>query len=434
MLSVGTPPPPLTRTRGGVPRPRRRSASRAAHLVVFLVVSIAPLGALSVACKGGDPSGPTTSDTSSAPPWDTSGAVAPPRPGMRWIPPGTLIVGTPLDVSPRVADAEMAGEQLVMSGFYIDIYPWPNEAGALPKANMSRDDAIALCDGVGKRLCSEIELERACKGPANTVYPYGNTYKPDACGTGGKRPLPPNGYNDGCVSAWGVSDLQGSVWVWTSSEWGRGTEGLVTLRGGNGEHGDIVGRCANGKGENADERREDIGLRCCAGPENTFQVMLTVDRGEPLKLRVKDEAMATTFEAVIHALPSLAEGTIGANASSKPPIAVKEPRVFDVERSWTWHPIGNEELLVGGGCAKAKPKKECGVLVAQLKSGALEPMAFVSTGSWQPILSPGESPRQLFIHGGDEGGAFRKRVSYEWGKVSIADKERKKKKGKRYVY
>ena len=25
-------------------------------------------------------------------------------------------------------------------------------------------------------------------------------------------------------------------------------------------------------------------------------------------------------------------------------------RGFDVERSWTWHPIGNEELLVGGGC------------------------------------------------------------------------------------
>ncbi|MFO0614504.1 MAG: SUMF1/EgtB/PvdO family nonheme iron enzyme [Polyangiaceae bacterium] len=386
------------------------------------------------ACKKSGESGSADADASATPPWATSGAGAPPRAGMRWIPPGTLIVGTPLDVSPRVADAEMAGEQLVMTGFYIDIYPWPNEAGALPKANLSRDEAVSLCTSAGKRLCSEIELERACKGPNNTVYPYGNTYKPDACGTGAKHPIPPNGYNDGCVSHFGVSDLQGSVWTWTSSDWGRGTEGLVTLRGGNSEHGEIVGRCANGSGAKPDERREDVGLRCCAGAENTFQIMLSVDRGEPLKLRVKDEAMAKTFEALIHAMPSLAEGLVGSLASSSPPIAVKEPRVFDVERSWTWHPIGNEELLVGGGCAKASPKRECGVLVAQLKSGELEPLAFVSTGSWQPILSAADTPRQIFVHGGDDNGAFRKRVSYEWGKVSIADKERKHKRGKRFTY
>lgn len=391
------------------------------------------------ACKKADNSAPADADSGPAPPWAASGEVAPPRAGMRWIPAGTLIVGTPLDVSPRVADAEMAGEQLVMTGFYVDIYPWPNEAGALPKANVSRDEAIALCEGAGKRLCSEIELERACKGPDNLVYPYGNAYKPEACGTNLKRAVPPNGYNDACVSPFGVADLQGSVWTWTSSEWGRGTEGLVTLRGGSSEHGEIVGRCANGSGAKPEEQRPDVGLRCCAGPENTFQIMLSVDRGEPLKLRVKDEAMAKSFEAVIHGLPSLAEGTVGAPASSPPPIVVKEPRVFDVERSWTWHPIGNEELLIGGGCATATPKKQCGVLVAARKAGELEAMAFVSTGSWQPILSAveasaGGSARQIFVHGGDEGGAFRKRLSYDWGKVSIADKERKRKRGKKYVY
>lgn len=421
MLGLGTRPLSLSSSKGGVPRGAWQPA-----LIVCVLVALG--------CKKGDNSAPADADSGPVPPWAVSGVVAPPRAGMRWIPPGTLIVGTPLDVAPRVADAEMAGEQLVMTGFYVDIYPWPNEAGALPKANMSRDEAIGLCESVGKRLCSEIELERACKGPDNLVYPYGNHYKTEACGTGGKRAIPPNGYNDACISPFGVADLQGSVWTWTSSDWGRGTEGQVTLRGGNGEHGEIVGRCANGRGAKPEDQGSDIGLRCCAGPENTFQIMLSVDRGEPLQLRVKDEAMAKTFEAVIHALPSLAEGTVGAPASSSPPIVLKEPRVFDVERSWTWHPIGNEELLVGGGCAKATPKKECGVLVAQLKAGELEAVAFVSTGSWQPILSAADSARQIFVHGGDEGGAFRKRVSYEWGKVSIADKERKHKRGKKYVY
>ena len=42
---------------------------------------------------------------------------------MVWIPPGVLIAGTPLDKLPRVADEEMAGEQVVMRGFYVDVFP-----------------------------------------------------------------------------------------------------------------------------------------------------------------------------------------------------------------------------------------------------------------------------------------------------------------------
>ena len=62
-----------------------------------------------------------TLGSASAPPWAVSPSdpAPPPIAGMVWIPKGTLIVGTPLDKTPRVADAEMAGEQVVMGGFYI---------------------------------------------------------------------------------------------------------------------------------------------------------------------------------------------------------------------------------------------------------------------------------------------------------------------------
>src|SRR5262245_42921851 len=104
-----------------------------------------------------------------AAPWPAETAEAEPRPGMIWIPPGVLIAGTPLDALPRVADEEMAGEQVVMHGFYIDVFPYPDEAGAIPTTSISQADASHLCAAQNKRLCTELELERACKGPSNTT-------------------------------------------------------------------------------------------------------------------------------------------------------------------------------------------------------------------------------------------------------------------------
>jgi hypothetical protein len=39
---------------------------------------------------------------------------------------------------------------------------------------------------------------------------------------------------------------------------------------------------------------------------------------------------------------------------------------------------------------------------------------------------------EFFLYGGDEMGAFRKKVSYEWGRILVGDKHRKRKlKGRR---
>src|SRR5262249_42464103 len=133
-----------------------------------------------------------------APPWPEPSAAPEPRPGMVWIPPGVLLAGTPPDRLPRVADEEMAGEQVVMHGYYIDVFPQPNEAGAIPTTNISQPEAAELCAGQGKRLCTELELERACKGPENLTYEGGDAYKPAACGTGVPRALTPNGFNTAC--------------------------------------------------------------------------------------------------------------------------------------------------------------------------------------------------------------------------------------------
>jgi formylglycine-generating enzyme required for sulfatase activity len=103
---------------------------------------------------------------------------------MHFIPSGALVVGTPENQLPRIADEEMAGLQLILKGFYIDTFPYPNEEGALPLTNVTQSEAARLCESRDKRLCGELEWERACKGPDNRTHAYGDHYRAEACFTG----------------------------------------------------------------------------------------------------------------------------------------------------------------------------------------------------------------------------------------------------------
>ena len=183
-----------------------------------------------------------------------------PRPGMVWIPPGVLIVGHAARRLPRVADEEMPGEQVVMRGFYIDTsIRTPNEVGAIPH---DQRDARRGARALRRRSRSASAPSSSSSAPARarrtTIYEYGDAYKAAAAArTGSTRSLVPNGVNAGCQSAFGVHDLHGGVWSWTSSDLGRAaapSPDLVTIRGGNGVQGELIGRCANGRG--AEARRD----------------------------------------------------------------------------------------------------------------------------------------------------------------------------------
>ena len=108
------------------------------------------------------------------------------------------MAGTPPEQFPRRADAEMRGEQVILRDFFIDKYPYPNEEGAIPKTNVTQPQAAAICADAGKRLCTELEWERACKGTRNTTYPYGNKYRAEICKTGSASRMLPAGLNYGC--------------------------------------------------------------------------------------------------------------------------------------------------------------------------------------------------------------------------------------------
>jgi formylglycine-generating enzyme len=354
--------------------------------------------------RGADPAAPDSAVLVSAP-----SAVAPgaPRPGMSWIPSGMLHAGSALDDVPRVAEAEMPGVDVPMGGFYIDLLPWPNEGGAIPTTNVTRDEASRLCQEKGKRLCTELEWERACKGPQNLRYEYGATYDPAACGAGLSADTTarrPSGAKTACVSGFGVREMHGGAWEWTDSSWKRGTNhGLVAERGGNDAAGELVTRCAYGRPAPPGEGSPSVGFRCCAGPRNDAEVDLDVKVGPP-------------FERTRQPVGSPPIAVLG-GAACGPPNA---PGACSIARAWTWRPSPNVELSVAGGCVGRDPAARCALAVSRTLGERVQTLAEVDTGREIPevVLVEGLD-RRIRVRGADLRGQFFREVTFVYGRVDV---------------
>ena len=195
------------------------------------------------------------------------------------IPAGTLLAGSSCDATPRITNEELPGTSVQLGEFNIDTYPYPNDPAKAPVTNVSRDEAAQMCASAGKRLCTELEWERACKGGSNQEYEYGKTFTAASCATVAAGAAPGAGSMGSraqCASSFGVHDMHGLVFEWTDSNWGRGTSGgLVTTRGGYGPNGELASRCANGQGRAPLEKAAVVGFRCCSGAKNTADVNIT---------------------------------------------------------------------------------------------------------------------------------------------------------------
>lgn len=166
-----------------------------------------------------------------------------------------------------------------------------SRAGVHPQAHVTLEQAQSACDRAGKRLCSDAEWMRACRGRAATKFPYGNSYDKTACNDRASSPFwklfgsePPasvlaspialnnprlnqqgglakTGAFSRCVSGYGAHDMVGNLHEWTSDPAG-------TFRGGYyrdaREHG--PGCLYVTKGHDAHYRDYSTGFRCCSAP------------------------------------------------------------------------------------------------------------------------------------------------------------------------
>jgi hypothetical protein len=329
---------------------------------------------------------------------------------MVWIPPGAFVAGTPTDVLPRIADEEMPGVQVVLHGFYIDQYAFPNEPGAIQTTNITRDEAKARCEAIDKRLCTELEWEAACKGPNSTTYEYGSAYNPSICAMSKTGTMAPTGSSAGCRSGFDVADLHGGAFEWTSSPWNRGESStLAVVRGGSGEPAEVVGRCANARARRPDKSYADVGFRCCAGEPNDAEVSLEVSRpSDPLK------AVARTPELV-----SLLEQGLPEKITQQ----LSETKPFRIDRIWKWYPIGNEEIVLGSGCAHPTAHALCGVVLMRIQNHQPQTLAFAPSGWWLPNVQLDDDRRVLWVYGGDGLGKYRRRVAFLWGRIGVGEPE-----------
>lgn len=98
----------------------------------------------------------------------------------------------------------------------VDAYEYPNKADENPKDMVSQEEAVALCAKEGKHLCSIEEWQAACRGKDNLKYSYGDSYRQNKCNTNTKT-AKRSGRKDQCRSWWGMYDMNGNLWEWTSS-------------------------------------------------------------------------------------------------------------------------------------------------------------------------------------------------------------------------
>jgi eukaryotic-like serine/threonine-protein kinase len=185
--------------------------------------------------------------------------------GMRLVPAGKFRIGTSRD-DPMMGFDEKLLATIELPAYCIDQYEYPNRRGALPLVNVAYPEAQRFCEARGRRLCTEEEWEKACKGPASLRYAYGNTFDVDACNTedadGEDRPIAASGQFARCRSGYAAADLSGNVAEWTSTPYAGNQD--RTLKGGAFDRPDYASRCSARKNAAQATRSGAVGFRCCA--------------------------------------------------------------------------------------------------------------------------------------------------------------------------
>jgi formylglycine-generating enzyme required for sulfatase activity len=182
---------------------------------------------------------PPTLTPMALPPTPSSTA---PVAGMVWVPEGEFTMGS--DGDPAASADEKPQHRAHVKDFWISRTEVTNaqyalcvEAGACtapdnqdydqlefanrPVADVSWQDANAYARWAGGRLPTEAEWEKACRGTDARIYPWGNEVPTDKLlnydvPIGGAT-TDVGSYSQG-ASPYGLLDMMGNVWEWTSSE------------------------------------------------------------------------------------------------------------------------------------------------------------------------------------------------------------------------
>ncbi len=174
-----------------------------------------------------------------------AGNAADPAPpdGMALVPAGPFPMGNNNDYYDNDFD-EQPRHLVDLPPFFIDIYPvtnlryqvfieatghrppqyWPDR-GTLPPGKARHPvtgvtfaDATAFAVWSGARLPTEQEWEKASRGSDGLRWPWGHVFDENKANVGRRMTTPVDAFPQGC-NAYGVCDISGNVWEWTSTRY-----------------------------------------------------------------------------------------------------------------------------------------------------------------------------------------------------------------------
>lgn len=179
---------------------------------------------------------------------------------------------------PRI-DEETWREQGFVQDYETEVerFNWPDQdpppgRETHPVVLVTWEEAADYCAwrgevvGEPRRLPTEDEFEKAARGPEGRIYPWGNDFDPSRLNSAveGPRDTVPVGSFTKGASPYGLLDVAGNVFQWTSSPWPRG-EGEKIVKGSAWDDWGGLGRGAARHGRRTEIRHVIVGFRCAAG-------------------------------------------------------------------------------------------------------------------------------------------------------------------------